>query len=36
MIPGASTQPAELARFVACEVAGWSKVVRQAEAAGIE
>ena len=36
MIPGAPTPPAELARFVAREVADWGKVVRQAGAAGIE
>jgi tripartite-type tricarboxylate transporter receptor subunit TctC len=36
MIPGAPTPPAELARFLAREVADWGKVVRQAGAAGIE
>jgi tripartite-type tricarboxylate transporter receptor subunit TctC len=35
MIPGAPTPPAELARFLAREVADWGKIVRQAGAAGI-
>jgi tripartite-type tricarboxylate transporter receptor subunit TctC len=36
MIPGAPRPPAELASFLAREVATWGKVVRQAGAAGIE
>ena len=35
LVPGAPTPPAELARFLAREVADWGKIVRQAGAAGI-
>jgi tripartite-type tricarboxylate transporter receptor subunit TctC len=36
MVPGASTLPAELAKFVASEVNAWGEVVKKAGAAGIE
>jgi len=36
LIPGASTQPAELAKFVAKEVKAWAEVVQKAGVAGIE
>ncbi len=35
LVPGAPTPPAELARFLAREIADWGKLVRQAGAAGI-
>ena len=36
LIPGESTPPAELARFVEREIEQWGKIVHQAGAAGIE
>ena len=36
LIPGASTPPAELAKFVAKEVDAWAQVVQKAGIAGIE
>ena len=36
MLPGASTPPAELAKFVAKEIDAWAQVVQKAGIAGIE
>jgi tripartite-type tricarboxylate transporter receptor subunit TctC len=36
MLPGASTPPAELAKFVAKEIDAWGQVVQKAGIAGIE
>ena len=36
LVPGASTPPAELARFVTNEIDAWGQVVRKAGVAGIE
>jgi tripartite-type tricarboxylate transporter receptor subunit TctC len=36
LVPGASTPPVELAKFVAKEVDAWGQVVRKAGVAGIE